>query len=329
MCDRVIIVESAWFRIARQLEFVQEIDIEDQYRRVIDSNVRVLAMRMATAITQINDTFREVKEKQPGRLGFVRVNKPRYLLVKSAIDDAIKEVEDWTSRFDPSWYLVMRTADVTIDKKLSRAREVESRNHQPALKGHVRQTQTPFQAAQGLREALHPDTAPHVFLKAVDLERFPIPYSPAHAAREKNKPNTPWLIIDSIVCRPGSNPNALARDVRVLARKLVKADPLAFGLLNCKGIVKVLADQRRDASLDLVLRMPPGFGFGKSLRQFLLEQHGHDGAASLSRHVGVAKCLARSVSSVHTFKFVHKNVRPESVLLLYDAKADEHAGFLV
>ncbi|RYO98059.1 hypothetical protein DL765_010952 [Monosporascus sp. GIB2] len=331
--DRVIIVESAWFRISKQLEFLQEINLEDQHRRILDDLVRVLVTRLSAAITLINQTLKGESEKRPALFKMMpRATKPRYLLLKSAIDDAIKEVEDWISRFDPSWYLVIRTADMTIENKLVKARESEARRASPSLKRHLRQTQTPFQAAQGLREALRPDSAPHLFLKQIDLERHKIVYSSAQTAREMNNPYAPWLIIDSVVCHPGTDPNAMARDVRALARKLTKADPLAFGLLSCKGIIKMPVDPvsgRQHASLDLVLRMPKGFESGKSLRQFLLEQHDQNNFVSLSRHVAIAKDLARSVSSVHTFKFVHKNVRPESVLLLYSAEADAHAGFLV
>jgi hypothetical protein len=49
----------------------------------------------------------------------------------------------------------------------------------------------------------------------------------------------------------------------------------------------------------------------QSLRQLLLNSDAH---MSLSRKVRLARDLARSVSFVHALSFVHKNIRPESVL---------------
>jgi hypothetical protein len=52
-------------------------------------------------------------------------------------------------------------------------------------------------------------------------------------------------------------------------------------------------------------------------------------ALSITRRVRIAQELARSISYVHYFNFVHKNISPESVLLLEDLEASRSATFLV
>lgn len=78
----------------------------------------------------------------------------------------------------------------------------------------------------------------------------------------------------------------------------------------------------------------------QSLRQVLLNSPvpnnlepggiGAEGMAmSLTRRVRIAKELAKSISYVHTFNFVHKNISPESVLLFEDLSSSRSATFLV
>ncbi|MBE3050482.1 hypothetical protein IMZ48_49905 [Candidatus Bathyarchaeota archaeon] len=61
----------------------------------------------------------------------------------------------------------------------------------------------------------------------------------------------------------------------------------------------------------------------QSLRQLLLNSDAH---VSLSRKVRRAP---RSTSCVHALSFVHKNMRPESVLCLEDAGSGRSHAFLV
>ena len=48
--------------------------------------------------------------------------------------------------------------------------------------------------------------------------------------------NSSWYIIDTIECGLGADVGALSRDIHVLTSKLSRADLLAFGLFNCKGV---------------------------------------------------------------------------------------------
>ncbi|OJJ46453.1 hypothetical protein ASPZODRAFT_142268 [Penicilliopsis zonata CBS 506.65] len=155
-----------------------------------------------------------------------------------------------------------------------------------------------------------------------------IPFSTATAGRQ----NTRWYIVDSIEVDHTTRIRDLLRDVRVLATKLSQADPLAFGLLNCKGVVPVsrqhaASSEREYVRFQLVFRIPHGMEVLQSLRHLLLNS---DAYLSLSQKVRIARELTKAVNYVHTFDFVHKNVRPESVLCFESSEGTPRShAFLV
>src|SRR3569833_2976499 len=134
------------------------------------------------------------------------------------------------------------------------------------------------------------------------------------------------VVLDPITCTSKANVNAVLRDIRDFARRLRHADPFTFGLLQCKGILR---DDSDDASigptktktavsptgLSFVFNVPPTHPRAQSLRHRLLS--GPDGMHdSLSARFDLARQLVKAVSYVHLFEFVHKNIRPETILIL-------------
>ncbi|KAL4797896.1 hypothetical protein BDV19DRAFT_386930 [Aspergillus venezuelensis] len=89
--------------------------------------------------------------------------------------------------------------------------------------------------------------------------------------------------------------NTLTKDVRILASRLRNVNPLEFHLLKCFGVVKTREDGNNTKSFNFIFTIP------KDLSNPLTKQ------------------LAISVSFVHTLGFVHKNIRPESILMLNDS----------
>jgi serine/threonine protein kinase len=75
-----------------------------------------------------------------------------------------------------------------------------------------------------------------------------------------------------------------------------------------------------------IFRIPSGFSQPRSLRSCLQNMRGTD---SLSDRFRLGNELARSVSYVHTFGFVHKNIRPETILLLRSEESAIGSIFLV
>lgn len=136
----------------------------------------------------------------------------------------------------------------------------------------------------------------------------------AVATRTHSNGSVSKYILNHIQCEPGAKPQILKRNVRDLVRKLQADDPYTFGLLKCKGFVAevVPAGLAQNLSITLVFRTPTASQNLKSLRDMLLHT---PASTSITRRLEIARDLARAVSYVHTFGFVHKNIRPESVII--------------
>jgi len=126
-------------------------------------------------------------------------------------------------------------------------------------------------------------------------------------------------------CDPEADVYLQTKDVRELASKLSHLDPIVFGILQCRGVIRNLeADNKRPSSFDFVFQIPNELSDPKSLRSYLSLGTDH----TLTDRLNVAKQLVKSVGYVHTLGFVHKNVRPETILAFQDKKSTLGIVFL-
>ena len=136
------------------------------------------------------------------------------------------------------------------------------------------------------------------------------------AAVERNQE----VIIDLIRPDARVKPESIIQGIRDLARVLARVDTMTFGLMSCLGVVKIFAtkDGENDPALlgfDLVFLNPLPFQAPHSLRYILLSDISR---VPLNNWFDLARQLARSVFFIHTAKFVHKNIRPETILCFQD-----------
>ncbi|KAJ4152237.1 hypothetical protein NW765_017746 [Fusarium oxysporum] len=362
--ERIAIVENAWTRTRIQFKFIEPLGpiLDAEHHRVLEDVIGILAAKLSSAVRKLESVLPKQKngadvELRPGWFHFsMGVRRGKYVFLKDSLDEVIQDMEEWQRRFDPSWFLIMRMANPIIDQQLTMQYQGDSQGppvsrspaqrpapSPPSQQQHDRHNQSftlatrlqtapsPLSLADGLRTALRPD-GPHrsVFLPRIDLDFLPIPYCNAKAARRISSDR--WFLVDRLTCRPTVDVNVMTRDVRALAQKLTHADPLTFNLFQCKGVMRITDPSRPSHILafDLVFFIPDGMEIPQSLRQTLLLSPVREGVAlSITRRVRIAQELARSVSYVHTFNFVHKNISPESVLLLEDLETSRSATFLV
>ncbi|KUI66568.1 CBL-interacting protein kinase 29 [Cytospora mali] len=336
--EHVIIIESVWLKIKNKIAFVQRIstEIESEHCRIIDEVLLVLISKLSVAVTSVRKVAKPAQSQSGFLLSFgPGVNKLRYIRMKSTIQSMIQELEVWQRLFDPCWLLMVRVNKPEIDEQLRRGVDEEHaamKDSVPSPAGGRKRkpfSSAPFASAQGLRAALRPgsERQDSIYMPVIDLEAFPILYSTAKVARPRSVQNGGWYIIDSVQCRRGGDINAMHEDVRKLAHKLKQADPSAFGLLTCRGVMRIKdAFSGYIASFDFVFNKPEGLDVLQSLRQSLLSSAG---VISLNRRVYIARELVNSISYVHTFNFVHKNIWPESVLLFEDEGSSRCSTFLV
>lgn len=137
------------------------------------------------------------------------------------------------------------------------------------------------------------------------------------------------FIIDTVLLKMPSDENEEVRDVRNLARTLREADPQIFGLLQCQGVAKRFAANGKLKHFDFAFRIPIGLqDEPANLRSLLLVLA--DGASpTLDDRFLLAKSMARSVAYVHTCNFVHKSIRPDTVIVFPDSNSFIGPSFLV
>jgi serine/threonine protein kinase len=232
-----------------------------------------------------------------------KVKKWKYLVLKESIDGAIEELKIWQDVFDPSWFLIMKAATPQIDAELESVDEHSS-------------DRAALSAAQSLRVALRSDgtTNTTIFLPEDGLESIAtcdIPFSSTELGERPTLGNS--LILERITCPPDVDPAIHRKTIAALATKLSHSNLETFGLLRCKGVIKHARNQSHPLpTFTFVLRVPEGYSHPQSLRGCLLQR---DTNHSLSDRFKLAKDLAKAIGYVRIFGFVHKNIRPETVLI--------------
>ncbi|KAF1957171.1 hypothetical protein CC80DRAFT_525288 [Byssothecium circinans] len=313
--ERIKKIQSVWIVTERQIAFLGRIwktldeGLQEHQSELLDE----LTSKLDAANKQIG---RVTHRKETGDEA-AKVIRWKYVAIKGSIDKAIEQLREWQREFDPGWFLMMKIADAVIDRELA-----EEVNPCDVKKGDVDSMST----ARNVRKFLKADPQEKFTLwrNPIPAHQNSIPYS---AARTVWQSDTRHFIVDTVSCPPGGNLDILYKDVRDLARKLSVADPETFGLLQCAGVVRrKAAGYEKPNVFDFLFLFPKGLQNPRSLRSVLLSK---DPNTSLSRRYHVARQLAQSVSYVHTYGFVHKSIRPDTILVMEDGNTPLAASFLL
>jgi hypothetical protein len=284
-----------------------------------------LVAKLEDAISRIEGVMKK-KETEDGVAVF-KVKKLKYIIwAKDSIDKAIKDLQEWQRMlFGPSWYLMMLIPSHKVDDALA--------NDGASERTMVNSSSVSLTTAKSIRDSLRVEPQPQSSVFRRDIRtasdfRMRIPFCTVEIF---TRPNKKTYVLDSVACLPGVDIDVLTKDVRDLARKLCDTDPLSFGLLRCAGVVRVFQDPQTNLhlrSFDFVFSVPSGLKNPQSLRSMLI---GARQDISLSSRFRIARQLAQSVSYVHSYGFVHKNIRPDTILVLEDhsARPTRLASFLL
>ncbi|KAJ5520691.1 hypothetical protein N7463_001144 [Penicillium fimorum] len=239
---RVIFIESCRDRTKRQVDFVMRITsiMDEDHCRMMDELLNQLMLSLSLAIISLETVAQKPSSARSGVFGLgFRAKKAAWVWKKEALDGIISELEEWERQFDPSWFLLMTIVNPVLDRELVLAKTTEAKAH-----GLATAAKTPLALAAGLRNVLSPSTeqTKWVFLKELQMEWLDIPFSVARIGCDRLGYDKKWYIVDTIELGQVARVRDFMQDVCVLATKLSQADPLAFGLLNCKGVVRCLGN---------------------------------------------------------------------------------------
>lgn len=238
---------------------------------------------------------------------------------KDLLEDSVDDLERWQRTFDPSWIIIARISSSTIDDQiLDRASGNEASNKSVSI-------------VKGLRDAhrsnLEPvDPRATIFLwqpPACEVIS-PVPFSRSRSSFS-TKHGTP-IILDMVPYRPNTDLVKTTKDVRDLARVLAQVDPVTCCLLACQGVVKAIDPSNKLTGFEFIFSVPAQYRSCRSLRDLLLHpSHLH----TLTERFELAKSLTRSIIFLHNASIVHKNICPETVLVMQDTYTALGKPFLV
>lgn len=303
-------------RVNLQLETVRSIayELKEDHRKIVYETINMLNSRLIAAEVNIESAMKKKTE----------VNHWKYMLSRQSIEKSVDELDQWQKLFDPFWFLAISRVGPQIEDQLSEWKQSPGEYCRVAIC-----------SAESLRSALriasNPETPKEkVLLRESYLETLgaqDIPLCSAQLGKRDDKDQ--MLILEKVQSLPGVNANDLDKNCRDLARRLIRSNRLEFGLLSCKGYMKHRQQQSTRADGDkftLLFRVPSGFSQLRTLRSRLMDQKPTD---SLPDRFKLANELARAVSCVHAFGFVHKNIRPETILLLSNDESPSESAFLI
>ncbi|MCJ1379353.1 hypothetical protein MMC17_002454 [Xylographa soralifera] len=325
VAELILRVENRWLRMEDQMTFLRSVwdTLEASVQMHQNRVLQVLQSKLQEALmtfdgiigTERDEVSMKTILRKPGK-----VKRAKFAI--SVHDYLVKTVEDlehWQTTFDPSWWIMTRMGDALIDKQLYR--EIADNSSDD-----LSETST-LVSLKELRESIQDSSKADsdrksIFILETELHPMtnPIPHSQSHSGHLLE--GHAKVIIDTISVDPRMNAMGMAKDVRDLARVLSKVDPLTFGLLTCHGVVKIMKGSPQASGFSFIFRLPSALSKPRSLRSTLLVPAG---GTSLNQRFLLAKLLAKSVFFMHTSHFVHKNIRPETVLILedYDLKLDK------
>ncbi|KAI1389425.1 uncharacterized protein F4822DRAFT_199817 [Hypoxylon trugodes] len=318
--ERVLRLENGWHRCKTQLNFLQQIHrlMDDEHRLLYEQTLHMLIGKLNAATSIMKGLVKiQADDNDPDETRLIP--KPvKYAFKKEKLDEAIDTLETWQRLSDPSWFLILKMNDTRVDDALQQSSRLRSMPSTSVIRMSLQRTTSKTKDATGL-------ALPPANLHEMDIED--IPFSNAKTARRKDSSSV--YIIEKVNSVESNLAAITRKNVRDLASRLQHDEPHTFGLLNCKGFVAERGDQstsKPQTTFTMVFGTPTGLTGPRSLRDYLVNTRE---PSSLSHRFSIAQQLAKSISYVHIFGFVHKNVRPETVIAFKDQRKEDPVVFMV
>lgn len=294
-------LKTHWYKIEAKISLIKDLDhaLEENLKIHFTELFELLSRKLEDARVRLQTI--ELKQTRLKRVKFAA-------LVKRTLEEAITQLDKWQNQLDWTWFLMARITNPIVDQQLTAQR---TRTSDSAL------------AIMRLRETMRPalqTTEKSIFIPASDLGHEKIvslPYSPFLLAKlfrpERN------VLVDIVASRggPGVGPEVAKVGIRDIARVLSQANPMKFGIMTCRGVVE--STDSGVGMFKFVFEIPDHLNTPRSLRSLLVDSRGQRRPPyPLSERFELAKRLARSVMFVHSSNMVHKNIRPDTIVIFQD-----------
>ncbi|KAI1273865.1 hypothetical protein F5Y07DRAFT_375366 [Xylaria sp. FL0933] len=321
--ERSLRLDNGCYRCIAQLQFLKQTQhlLDDGHRDLQERTLRVLIEKLISAKSLLRSLVStEASNDGSGNKVILVPKAAKYAFRKDKLDEAIEALETWQRLSDPSWFLIFKISDPRIEDVLKMKDSIPSSSISSiaSIRSSLTQNEPAATSSPGL--ALPPEA-----LNAMTISE--VPFSCCSLAKSNKLAKVSTYVLESIRLQHPGLYQHTKKDVRNLVKRLQHDEPRTFGLLACKGFIAERPDAEKGtpAKFTLVLRTPSQLIKPRSLRDLLLNTQ----PESLSHKLRAAQELAKAVAYVHVFGFVHKGIRPESILSFESKQVDESSLFLV
>ncbi|KAF8241876.1 HET-s/LopB domain protein [Wilcoxina mikolae CBS 423.85] len=324
--EAIIRVQHYWMMIEMKAKVLRDLSqlglLEEKLQLHFNTLFQRLQVKLQEATVAIDSVIGSQEDPKFVSLDRVLskkgdVNKMKFAMrVKKTLDKTLAGLKEWHDMLEKPWFLLALVRNPAVDRQLNDQNASQS--------GSV-------STLMGLRNAIEYEKRDEkcvpIFMQESELleGRIPVVYSSGELAKECQTGCT--VFIDNLTPAPFENLGAVTKNVRNLARILSAVEPMKFGILVCRGVIKICNPSGTIERFQFVFSIPDSLHTPQSLRELLITGRPYP----LGDCFQLAKQLARSVLFVHTASFVHKNIRPETIIVFQIEKDGSTLGvpFLV
>lgn len=326
---RILALESRWLQIQTQITYLKKIwNVLHTRLQIHFNHVLSLLHTMLVRGERMVDGL--IKSKEAGSNFEVRdllavigkegkLRRGVFALTqRDALDSLISDLRTWhTDLLGPSWFQLLRLPhdvlfgfdehdnDDNNKPQIAQLRDLQKRNDDS--NSNVRTS--PTVALTFDKTAL----IDHIPLFASSLQLCAI-----QGAAQR------FLLDRVTIPVEASTPSTYAA-FQGLAAKMEGPDVMNLGFMRCHGLTDLSTCEKQE-SFALVFEVAQHLDSPRILRELLME--GNSGF-SLRDRLTIARQLAKTVMSVHNLGLVHKNIRPETVIVFRDAVNGEVGAYIL
>ena len=319
--DLIIQVEGIWIKTEKQLEILKNIaeSIDERLLNFQNECLERLERKLGLAILKLESlTGADISSISLHNLSLTirPLKRLQYAAFEKSLRRSVDDLKSWHEEFDLAWYLIGRIADSTIDAALTKRLSSSAAQQNVDIISAIRE------AIQNTRRG--DISEPPIFVEAEVLSSKRTPILHSNLELCSLSIDDTFVLLDTTAFDADLDKVRYTSHAGVLAQLLSLSRPETLGLLQCIGVIKLFNHSGSLSQFQFIYKIQPELSKATTLRVMLTEP-----SPSLDAKFRLGRSLARSVMAVHCADFVHKNVRPETVVVFEATKDTLPVSYLV
>jgi hypothetical protein len=318
----VVKIEGIWLKTRTQLEFLQSIveSIDKELLNYQNKCLERLNKELSLAILDIesltNTEFESISLRSLS-LSVKPLKKAHYAVIEKSLRRRVDELNSWHKDFDPSWFLIGRKADTGIDNILkNQSRDADTQEGVLNVISVIREAISATRTGASSRAS--------VFLESSTLSAVSTPLPNSTVSLCSLKTDSTPVLLDMTTFDEDVDKGKYTTHVRDLAKLLSLSKPDTLGLLKCLGVIKIFESSGSLLQFQFIYQIPSTLNKASSLRTQLMGS-----PISLDARFRLSRSMARNLMAVHSADLVHKNIRPETIVVFEDSSDPLPVSFLL